>query len=200
MGIENVEKSVLAEARKEAEELLAAARKRLAERFAAEKREIDARAEARRRRELAQVEGEHVRELARERTAARLAVLTEKNRLIEEVLKGALAKVAAMPREKFQALAAEWLAEVPADQAGEIVAGAREREFLGGGLLDRVNAGRTGRLTLSAEMLPDSAGGGMLVRAGRFEFDFTWAGRLADRRSALTAMIAGELFGEAGKP
>ena len=129
-----------------------------------------------------------------ERTAARLAVLAEKNRIVGEVLDAALARAAAVPRERFGELAAKWLAEVPAELSGEVLAGPRERELLAGGLLDRVNSGRAGKLALSDEGLPGSSGGGMLVRAGRFEFDFTWAGRLAERRAALTALIAAELF------
>jgi vacuolar-type H+-ATPase subunit E/Vma4 len=200
VSLENVEQAVLAEAGKEAELLLAAARQKLAGRLAAEKREIDSRAESRRRRELAHLEGEQLRELSRERTAARLAVLAEKNRLVEEVFRRALAALAGLSPDRFLALAEKWLAEVPTDLAGEIIAGPRERASLAGGFLDRINAGRTGRLSLAEETLPPASGGGLLVRAGRFEFDFTWAGRLADRRAALTGTIAAELFGETGKP
>lgn len=196
MGLENVEQAVLAEVRAEAGKLLAEARARLAERLAAAGREIGSRFEQRRRRELAHLESEHNRELSRERTAARLEVLREKNRLIEEAFRGALASLAALPRERLLELAGQWLAEVPPDQPGTVLAGGRERQFLAGGFLERINAGRSGKLKLSDEPGPES--GGLVVRAERFEYDFSWAGQLADRKGALAPLVAAELFG--GKP
>jgi len=198
VGLENVEKAVLAEARAEAGKLLAEARGRLAERLAAARREIDSRFDLRRRRELAHLESEHQRELARARTAARLEVLREKNRLVERAFRGALERLAALPRERFLALAGEWLAEVPAEQPGAVLAGERERGWLAGAFLDRVNAGRTGKLELSAE--PGPEGGGLVVRGEKFEFDLSWAGQLADRRGQLSPLVAAELFGDKAQP
>ena len=98
-----------------------------------------------------------------------------------------------MPGPQFLKLAGKWLAEVPPELSGEIVAGKRERSYIEGAFLKKVNAGRTGKLTLSDG--PGPEGGGLVVRAGKFEFDFSWAGRLADRKGALAPEVAALLFG-----
>jgi hypothetical protein len=83
---------------------------------------------------------------------------------------------------------------VPAELAGSIVAGERERGFLAGSFLKKINASRKGKLKLSDE--PGPAGGGLIVRAEKFEFDFTWAGRISDRKGALAPDVAAALFGD----
>jgi V/A-type H+/Na+-transporting ATPase subunit E len=196
MGLENVEKAVLAEARAEAEEIAAEARSSLNERVAAAGREMDERFEARHKREMARLQSEHNRELSRARTDARLAVLKEKNAVIEKAFAGALEKLAELPEEKFLALAGKWLREVPADLEGRIATGERERAMLSGAFIEKINAGRSGKLTLSDEAGP--VGGGLVVRAEKFEFDFSWAGRLADRKGALAPEVAAILFGKEG--
>jgi vacuolar-type H+-ATPase subunit E/Vma4 len=197
MSLDRVEAAVMEEARAEAAGLLSAARAQLAERVAAAGREVAERFEQRRRREMARLEGEHLRKVSAARTAARLDVLREKNRLVERAFDLALEQLAALPREEFLRQAEAWLAQVPPDQPGEILAGPRERGFLEGAFLERVNSRRTGRLTLSAE--PGPPGGGLVVRAERFEYDFTWRGQLADRRGALSPLVAGLLFGRQGE-
>ncbi len=196
MGLENVEKAVLAEAEKEAAVIVGEAHGRLEDKLAAEEREVAERFEAHRKRELARLEAEHNRELSRARTEARLAVLTEKNRLIEQAFAGALEGLAELSEEKFLSLAEAWLAEVPSELVGRIAVGERERGLLSGAFLEKINAGRQGKLELSDE--PGPAGGGLVVRAERFEFDFSWAGRLADRKGALSPEVAAILFGEGG--
>jgi len=199
VSLENVERAVLAEAEKQAAAIVGDAHGRLEDRLDAEEREVAERFEARRRRELARLGSEHNRELSRARTEARLEVLKEKNRLIEQAFAGALERLAELPKDQFLKLAGKWLAEVPAELAGRIAAGERERGFLSGAFLKKVNAGREGKLELSDE--PGPAGGGLVVRAERFEFDFSWAGRLADRKGALAPEVAAILFGkEDGKP
>lgn len=197
MGFQNVEKSVLAEARAEANRLVAEARAKLDERLAAERRELEERFAGRRRRELARLEAEHNRELSRARTEARLKVLKEKNRLVEEVFAEALRRAGELPKAEFLKLAEKWLAGVPPELAGRIVAGERERSHLAGAFLKKVNAKRSGKLELSDEPAPE--GGGMIVRAERFEFDFSWAGRLADRKGVLAPEVAAALFAEGEK-
>ena len=196
MGLENVEKAVLAEAEKEAAAIVAEARGGLEAKVAVEKREIEERFEARRRRDMARLEAEHNREISAARTEARLAVLSEKNRLIEAVFAKALEKLAELPPAEFLELAAAWLAEVPPDLPGRIAAGPNEKKHLSGAFLQKINAGRTGKLELSDEPGPEF--GGIVVRAEKFEFDFSWAGRLADHKGSLAPEVAAALFGEGG--
>jgi V/A-type H+-transporting ATPase subunit E len=197
MTLDNVEKAVLEEARAEAERLLAEARSRLGEKLAAEKREIEERFAGRRRREFSRLDSEHHRELSRARTEARLEVLKEKNRLVEEVFSRALARLAKLPAEEFLTLAGKCLAQVPPELEGSVLAGERERELLAGDFMKKVNASRKGKLKLSDEAGPP--GGGIVVRTERFEFDFSWAGRLADRKGALAPNVAATLFPHAEK-
>ena len=194
MGLENVEKAVLAEA--EAERIRVEARAGLDEKLAAARRELEDRFEARERRGMARLQSEHNRELSRARTEARLAVLKEKNRVIEKTFGAALGKLGELSEERFLELAEKWLAGVPGDLDGRIVCGERERGYLSGGFMDKVNAPRSGRLEVSDE--PGPAGGGLVVRAEKFEFDFSWAGRLADRKGALAPDVAATLFEETG--
>ena len=72
----------------------------------------------------------------------------------------------------------------------------RERKMLAGKFIENVNAERTGKLVISDEAGP--VGGGLVVRAEKFEFDFSWAGRMADRKGALAPEVAAILFGKEG--
>ncbi|MHC4916449.1 MAG: V-type ATP synthase subunit E family protein [Planctomycetota bacterium] len=198
MGFENVEKAVLEEARAEAAEIVADARSRLAERLELEKRELDRQFAARRRRRLARLDSEHHRELSRARTDARLEVLKRKNAMVEAAFEEALRMLGKLPAEKFLELAAGWLAGVPGELSGKICAAERERSEMAGAFLKKVNAGRKGKLEISDEHPPE--GGGLVVRAERFEFDFSWAERLDDRRGTLAPEVAAVLFaGDASK-
>jgi vacuolar-type H+-ATPase subunit E/Vma4 len=194
VSLENVEKAVLAEAEAEAERILAKARAELDEKLGAGRRELEERFAGHRRREMARLESEHNRELSRARTEARLTVLKEKNQLVERAFAGALQRLAELPEKDFLKLTEQWLAEVPSELGGEIVAGERERSYLAGEFLKKINAGRSGQLTLADG--PGPAGGGIVVRAEKFEFDFTWAGRLADRKAGLAPEVAAMLFGD----
>ncbi len=197
MGLENIEKAVLSEAEVEGQAIVAEAKSLLAERLAVAKRELEERFASRQRQQMANLESEHNRELSAARTDARLAVLKEKNRVIEEAFAGALKKLAEIPEEKFLKLAEAWLQEVPGELAGQIAAGPRERKLLEGAFLKRVNQNRKGKLTLAEGDGP--VGGGIRVLADKFEFDFTWAGRMADRKGALAPDVAAIIFGKEGQ-
>ncbi len=192
MGLENVEKAVLEEARAEAERIVAEARSRLAERLEIEKRDVEKRFAERRRHGLARLDSEHHRELSRARTDARLEVLKRKNAMVESAFEEALRMLSELPAEKFLELAAGWLSQVPDDLSGRISAGERERAAMAGDFLEKINAGRRGKLELSAEEAPE--GGGLIVRSERFEFDFSWAERMDDRRGTLAPEVAAVLF------
>jgi vacuolar-type H+-ATPase subunit E/Vma4 len=194
MSLENVEKAVLAEAEAEAARILAEARASLDGKLADARREVERRFESRHKREMARLQSEHNRELSRARTDARLAVLKEKNRIIEEAFAAALERADELPKDAFLKLAAGWLASVPDEISGRIVASERERSYLAGEFLEKVNASRSGKLELSDE--PGPAGGGMVVRSEKFKFDFSWAERLDDRKGSLAPEVAGIIFGD----
>ncbi len=196
MGLENVEKAVLAEAEAEAERIGVEARASLDEKLAVARREVEDRFEGREKRGMARLQSEHNRDLSRARTEAKLAVLKEKNRIIEGAFAGALERLGELPQEKFLALAEKWLGEVPENLEGRVACGERERGYLSGDFINKVNSGRSGKLEVSDE--PGPAGGGLVVRAEKFEFDFSWAGSLSDRKGALAPDVAAVLFGESG--
>jgi vacuolar-type H+-ATPase subunit E/Vma4 len=197
MGLENIEKAVLSEAEAEGQGIVAEAKSLLAERLAVAKRELEERFAARKRQQMANLESEHNRELSAARTDARLAVLKEKTRVIEAAFAGALQKLAEIPEEHFLKLAKAWLQEVPSELSGQIAAGPREQKLLEGEFLKGINQGREGKLTLAQGDGP--VGGGIRVLADKFEFDFTWAGRLADRKGALAPDVASIIFGKEGQ-
>ena len=192
MGLENVEKAVLEEARAEAAKIVAEARADLTERLEVEKRDMEKRFAERRRHALARLDSEHHRELSRARTDARLDVLKRKNAMVEAAFDEALRMLGDLPAEKFLELAAGWLAQVPGNLSGRICAGERERAAMSGKFLEKINGGRQGKLELSAG--EDPPGGGLIVRSDRFEFDFSWAERMDDRRGTLAPEVAAVLF------
>ena len=202
--MDNVEKAVLDEAKKEAKAILAAASAAFAEKVAAEKRRLDADIEALRRQENSRLDAEHSRSLASEHAAQAGAVLAEKNRILDEVFSRALHRLGELPKPLFLAAAGRRLSEVPGRLPAVIEAGARERSYIEGAFLDGINAKRRdgAKLTLSDECELGPAGGGLLVRAGRFVFDHSWNTALSERKGELVPEMAAELFGklEGAKP
>jgi vacuolar-type H+-ATPase subunit E/Vma4 len=221
----NIEKAILDEAKEEARAVLAAAAAARAEKMAAERRRIEAEMETLRRQENSRLDAEHASALALERAASAGAVLAEKNRLLDEVFSRALGRLGELPGKQFLAAAREWLSEAPGEIPAVIVAGARERSYIEGAFLDEVNAKRRdgAKFTLSAECEtglpgqpganatglpgrsrriggPKAAGGGLLVRAGRFVFDHSWNTALSERRGELLPEMAADLFGKEEGP
>lgn len=193
MSIEKVEELVLGKAREEAEALLAEARGQ------AERRLREAEDELRRRNrdELAryqrQLQEETERELAARSTEHNRQLLTERNRLLQEVRRRAEGLIAERPQPHYRDWLARQLRQLTEVRQGELVCRADDREIIGQLLQELVREGVQLHLTLSSEEL--SAAGGFVVRCPEYDVDVTLESQLRALWPGVLGEVAAMLFG-----
>ncbi|MDD5556297.1 MAG: V-type ATP synthase subunit E family protein [bacterium] len=194
-ALDPVRAAVLAEAEAEAARIAAEARAQLDRLLAEGRREDEERARVRLEEERAAIEGEAMREVARARREARMALLAARNRVLDEVMKGAREELLRTSPERYGAMLRRWIEGIDAPEGGEIVPGAEDAEVvaeIAGDLNRERPAGR--RLSVSAERAPFERG--FLFRTARFGVERSLDGWLEERKRERIPALDRELFGD----
>jgi len=193
MAFEKIEAAVLSEAKAKAEALLARVRGEAGRSLAAARERFRGEHEARLAAFKAQLAEERARKLSALRGAEGIGLLRLKNEIVERVFGMATERLGRLPREEVLAALGRRLADHGG--GGEILANARERGFIDGPFLAALNKDRAPGDKLSLSPETDERCGGIVLRAGKVEHDWTWETALADMKGDLTSRIAEELFG-----
>ncbi|NUM55851.1 MAG: hypothetical protein HUU46_19595 [Candidatus Hydrogenedentes bacterium] len=194
MGLDTIQRSVLASASAEANRIVKAAEQHAGDRVVRELESI--RREQTHRYQLAAraIEDEAARKVSRAKGEASKRLLERRNALLDRIFGEARANILAMPRDRYAAEMRKRL-ELAAGNSGGAVrvhpddAGAFES------MLASFNAARAAdaRVTLDASApLPNR--GGFVFVAGAYDVDQTLDSLLANLRHEMEPQLAAELF------
>jgi V/A-type H+/Na+-transporting ATPase subunit E len=201
MPLEKLIQRILVDAREYADGVVNEAKLRLLERR--EKAEEDAKStyaeimEAVRR----ELEQEKQQRITAATLQGRQEVLTEKRRLIQEVLERVLSSILSLPPDQYQEMLSNELFEVARDVGGELLLSREDRRRLGEELVNRTNqrikkAGGAGVVTLSPEAAEIT--GGFILRAAGVDTNCSFDARIRERRDEIEEKIVETLF--SGQP
>jgi V/A-type H+-transporting ATPase subunit E len=193
--LDKVKAAVLEEAGKEAERVLAEARAKSDHEFEHARRELEHDHKAR----LSHVHHELTEQAAvaaqRARTEKAKELLAAKNEVIGRVFDAAMAKLSALPGDRYKALLVEWLVEIGPEEKGRVCFTRKDRETIAEEVVRLANEKLESRpFTLSDETI--QAAGGFLFRAQTYELDRTFDAQIRTMRREMVPEIASQLFSE----
>lgn len=196
MNAEQVVKKILDDARAKAEEIEKAAAERVAaerERFEREIAAYTGETEQRAQKKAAD-EKEH--NAARARMEAARSVLSEKQKIIDEVFRAARKKMIAMPSKAYREWISDMLGKAVETGKEEVILDTREERidaaFLKGIKVDKAKS-KDGHLTLS-EQRRDLGGGGFILVNGKVRTNVSFNQLFAEAREELEYEIATILY------
>jgi V/A-type H+-transporting ATPase subunit E len=189
MGIEDIKKRILENAAQQKEELLAGAKKKAEEIRKEGEKTAEKRKEAIILKANQEATDERHTVLTMERLEARKALLTEKQKVIEQVFEKALEMLSTHPQ--YSEIMETILLEV-AKGGEELILSSRDRESLGDGFLKKVNERLSGTITLSEETR--EMAGGFVLRTPEIEINESFEERIRSLRDEMEAEVARKLF------
>lgn len=195
-AVEKIQQTVRAEAEAEAAHTLREAREELDQRVAAAREEEEHKALAAVEDERQRLAQEEFREISRAQRAMRLALLSARNRVIEEIFSRARGEALRMPADRYGKIMQNWLAEVDVPRGGEVLPAARDAALIEG-LVAEMNRSRPpeAALALSKERAPFESG--FIVRTPRFEIERSLEGWIEEQKRERAPRLERELFGDA---
>lgn len=195
MSLEKVKKSVLDEAKAEAEKIKEAAEKKAAAQFAEAEERLKREHGGRLARGLQEIDEKAALEVQRARTEKAKQILALKNEAINRVFEAARERLKALPQAEYERLLTGWLVAMDPAENGEVVFNRKDRESVASGVVAQANQ-QLGReaYRLSAQTL--GIDGGFMFRAETFELDRTFDTMLKQLRSEMVSDLAAEMFKE----
>jgi len=193
MTVERIRDAVIAGGRAEAAEIAARAQAEHDRRMEDARRSIEE--EFRRRFEDARqhAEQESVRAVLHRRAEHNMMLLEKRNAILDDLFRKAAARVAAMPDDEYLRLVGRWMAQVPADAAGEVLCAQRDAGRLAP-LVRALNASRKPGAQLCLTPAERPQVGGVIFRAEKFEVDLSLDSKLVALREELAPRIADMVF------
>ena len=198
MSVEKVEELVLGKARQEAEALVAEARRQAQSRLQEAEAELRQRNGEESARYQRQLQEETDRELAARSTEHNRQLLTERNRLLQEVRQRAQHLIAERPQPHYRRWLARQLRQLSDLGQGELICRDDDRECIAELLQELASEGVRLDLTLPSEGL-SAAAGGFVVCCPDYDVDVTLESQLRALWSEVVAEVAARLFGSAAR-
>lgn len=196
MGLENISRSVLEAAQKEAEHILKAARKAADEKVAAARAAAEQDAERRYQSAARAIEDDFGRQLIQFRGTANKEILVRKNARMRDVFDAAKKQILAFPEAEYAGIMRSLLDQSAAEGAGLLRAHPGD-EKLFGQLLAELNSKRAANAQIKIDTSkPLEERGGFMFIGESYEVDQTLATLLADIERELAPQIAAQLFSE----
>ncbi|NLW51247.1 MAG: hypothetical protein GXY85_10490 [Candidatus Brocadiaceae bacterium] len=193
MSLDHIRETILAEARAEAERILATAEEHKRQRLEAAREALTMEFERRRSRAEHELRQRADREIVARRAEHNLALLKQRNEMLNSLFDRAAERLAALPDDDYCAVVGRWMESLPADVGGRVLCNERDAERLAP-LVERMNEHRAADARLRLERHDGPLSGGVLFRAGRFEIDLSIESRLRRLRETLAPEVAELLF------
>lgn len=194
MSLDKVKTKVLEEARARAAKLMENA-SATADRILAEGRAADERAGAEALREAKlRLDRETLRELERIQHDNRLAILSAKNRALDEVFRLVREKLAVMSESEYIGMVEKWLGALPSDIGGTLKVNPRDAAKFTANL-DSLNRGRYGNGQFTEVTGDAKVANGAVVVGPDYTIDCTIDRRLNELRETSSGDLARVLFG-----
>jgi len=194
MSFDNVERSVLDDARKDAEKILSNARKECDELLARAREENKKKLEE----ALQQAEAAEARETSRQigvaRHDGRLAVLDAKNQVIDEVFKKTAEYLRSLGRDDYRNLLSGWIKSLSPEIGGTIRVNPKDSILFDDAFMKRINKGRAGQGLFTGVVPDPEISGGFMVEGDTYTVDFSLDSKLAELRRSVAGELAKELF------
>jgi vacuolar-type H+-ATPase subunit E/Vma4 len=194
MSTDHIRKAILAEAQAEAKRVETEARRRHDERLAAARQALDAEFSMRREEARQKVEQAGHREVSQRRAQHNLDLLQRRNAILDDLFRRAGERLLELPDDEYRAVVESWVAELPADVAGEVLCNARDEKRLAP-LVEKLNGRRPAAARLK---LAPHAGepllGGVICRTEKFQIDMSLDARLRRLREELAPEVAKIVF------
>ncbi|HUW61467.1 MAG TPA: V-type ATP synthase subunit E family protein [Candidatus Bathyarchaeia archaeon] len=196
MGLENISRSVLEAAQKEAEHILKAARKAADEKVAAASAAAEQNAERRYQSAARTIEDDFARQIIQFRGVANKEILVKKNIRMREVFDAAKKQILAFPETEYAGIMRPLLEQSVGEDAGMVrVHPGDEKVFAQ--LLAELNQKRAATAQIKIDTAkPLEERGGFMFIGESYEIDQTLATLLADIERELAPRIAAQLFSE----
>jgi V/A-type H+-transporting ATPase subunit E len=193
MSLDHIRETILAEARAEGERIVATAHEHKEQRLAAARESLEG--EFARRREQAEQEQRQRadRQVVARRAEHNLALLKQRNEILDELFDRAADRLADLPDEEYCAVVGEWMRGLPDDVGGTVLCNERDRERLAG-LVARLNEGRPDGAQLRIEQCRRPLRGGVLFQTENYEIDLSVDSRLKRLRETLAPELARLVF------
>jgi len=196
VSIERIRRSIIEEAKREAEEILAAASKEADGKVERARREILGEAERRLRRKRVELSEAKGRALIRRRAGYNMELLKRKNAIIERVFQRAMEKIRDLPEDEYLDMLRGWIEAVGSGGGGELAVNPRDAKLIDGSFLEGINRNRAPERRSSLAPEPIDTRGGFILRTGKFVIDQTLETVIDGLREEVVPEIAKELFGE----
>lgn len=194
MSIERITKSILDDAKKEAERKVHAAQVATQRKIDAAREELKENLTERLTAVEVELEQKKTIELSNLGAGYRQQLLKVKNSAIDEAFKTAIQQVTSLPDEKYLSIIAKWLQAINA--TGQISISSKDSKRIDKEYIAKINQSRkkTSKLFLSKDVVEIS--GGFVLKAGKFEIDYSLDTIALNLREQLVPKIAKELFGK----
>jgi len=196
MAVEQIRNKVLEAARAEQEAIRRQAEEKVHALTTQARQDADQETEtflARTRDELAEMKERAVAEVKRKN---RIAILKEKNQLIDDLFRGLEELVVNMGADDFSKLMEQWLVTTHEDVPATIHFSPRDDKNVPESLLERVNRSRSSGTKLSRGASESSISAGFVFRTKNYEIANSVAQRIAELREQETIRLSKELFVE----
>jgi len=194
MGLDNISRSVLEAANKEAEHILKAAKLAADETIASAKAAAEQDGERKYQAAVRAIEEELGRQLIQVRGAANKELLAKKNQRLREVFDTAHEQILAFPENEYAGIM-QGLLEKSAAEGGGAVRVHPDDEAVFSRLIEEINKGRSGDEQVKLDKdKPLEQRGGFVFVGESYEVDQTLGTLLADIERELAPKIAAELF------
>ena len=195
MSLEAIRQSVIEKANEEARAILEEAKKKASALVAdAKLRSIEESSSTLVKKE-AQLKESLERRLGEARRLKRLALLQEKNRLLDELFRTLTETARKLPPASYWRMIERWLRDLDSSVGGTIHFPSDPQFAPPDGFLERVSGVRgAGGKFLKGEDVPID--GGFMIRAEGFEMNYSISRRVEELRNSRLAEVARQLFSE----
>jgi vacuolar-type H+-ATPase subunit E/Vma4 len=193
MSVEHIREAILADAGAEAERIAAEARSRHDERLAAARAALEKEFAARLEKAKLDAETEARRRVILRRAEHNLALLKQRNDMLDALFAQAGPRLAALPDDGYRAVMEKWMRSLPADVGGELGCNERDEMRLGP-VIEKLNRERPPEARLRAARHDQPLTGGVLFRAEKFEIDLSVDARVQRLREALAPEVSRIVF------
>ncbi len=192
MSVENIKKTIIRDAEKEAEEMVAATAGVCEERLEKGRHGIESEMDRRFEKTKKELVDDAERRVMQKRSKHNIELLARRNEILNRAFDLAARRLENLEGDGYRQLIGEWLDQIPEEVPGEAICHSGDIERIKP-LIEEINKSRAGdsEITLVSD---DEVESGIVFRSESFEIDLTVCTRLNELREELTPEVAGMIF------